>query len=296
VTAQPGLTRLLYSIAILAVTCVVGLAAWRLGYAELGYYLLRQDRDAGLRLASYRAVIDGKQIDGISDNASGLTYNPNTGTLFAAINRPPQVVELSIDGTVLRRVPVTGAWDLEGITHVGENTYLLADETRQRLYLVLIEADTKALWIESDAQLIVPIGWKGNRGIEGLSWDEHAKRLYAVKEKAPPRIVTIDGLTERSGDAKAKLHIADLTLPGALLLKDLSSLSILQSGHILLLSDESQLLVEYDADGSPIGVLPLRKGWHGLRATLPAAEGVAVGDRGQIFIVSEPNLFYRFEP
>ena len=29
---------------------------------------------------------------------------------------------------------------------------------------------------------------------------------------------------------------------------------------------------------------------------VPQAEGVAVGPRGEIFLISEPNLFYRFDP
>ena len=34
----------------------------------------------------------------------------------------------------------------------------------------------------------------------------------------------------------------------------------------------------------------------GLKANVPQAEGIAVGSRGEIFLVSEPNLFYRFDP
>jgi uncharacterized protein YjiK len=40
----------------------------------------------------------------------------------------------------------------------------------------------------------------------------------------------------------------------------------------------------------------LRQGWHGLKADVPQAEGIAVGPRGEIFVVSEPKLFYRFDP
>ena len=65
---------------------------------------------------------------------------------------------------------------------------------------------------------------------------------------------------------------------------------------MLLLSDESRLVVELDAQRRPSGMLLLRGGWHGLKANVPQAEGIAVGSRGEIFLVSEPNLFYRFDP
>jgi uncharacterized protein YjiK len=34
---------------------------------------------------------------------------------------------------------------------------------------------------------------------------------------------------------------------------------------------------------------------HGLSRRVPQAEGLAVGPDGAIYVLSEPNLFYRFE-
>ena len=67
------------------------------------------------------------------------------------------------------------------------------------------------------------------------------------------------------------------------------------TGHLLLLSDESALVVEYAADGQPISMMPLWRGLHGLRRKVPQPEGLAVGPDGAIYVLSEPNLFYRFE-
>lgn len=54
------------------------------------------------------------------------------------------------------------------------------------------------------------------------------------------------------------------------------------------------MLVEYEQGGAVLSVLPLWKGMHDLESSIGQAKGVAIGPQGDIFIVSEPNLFYRF--
>ena len=70
------------------------------------------------QLTGYQASIQHRPIDGIADNLSGLTYDTRTGTLFGVTNRPPAVVELSTEGQLLRRMPLRGVRDPEGIAHI----------------------------------------------------------------------------------------------------------------------------------------------------------------------------------
>jgi hypothetical protein len=55
-------------------------------------------------------------------------------------------------------------------------------------------------------------------------------------------------------------------------------------------------------DGPParpeelVSMMPLWRGWPGLKRSIPQAEGVTTDAQGALYIVSEPNLFYRFEP
>ena len=80
-----------------------------------------------------------------------------------------------------------------------------------------------------------------------------------------------------------------------LFLTDLSSLYYDKaSDHLLVLSDESRVVIELDRAGDPLGSLTLRGGNHGLTDDVPQAEGLAMDDRGSLYVVSEPNLFYRF--
>src|SRR5690606_40830262 len=81
-----------------------------------------------------------------------------------------------------------------------------------------------------------------------------------------------------------------------LFVRDLSSLDYdASTGHLLALSDESQLILEINADGRPISSLSLRAGRHGLQRNVPQAEGLAMDDKGRLYVVCEPNLFYVFE-
>ena len=79
----------------------------------------------------------------------------------------------------------------------------------------------------------------------------------------------------------------------SLFVRDISSLSYdARTGHSLVLSDESQLLLEVDASGHPVSFISLARGMNGLKQGIGQAEGVTLDADGTIYIVSEPNLFY----
>jgi uncharacterized protein YjiK len=290
--------------AVLAVCGALLIAAWRLGAFALGYYWISMiSQPAGATAASvwlpaYQVSINGRPVEGISENASGLTYNPRTGTLFTVINQPPNIAELTTDGKLVRSISLVGATDPEGITHVRDDHFILADEHEHQIYYIRIDASTTSVNLEGRPRIGLALDLKENLGFEGISWDSAGNRLFVTKEKSPLRVLEIGGLPELLDGSAIDLQIKEWKSPEAysLFMTDLSSLTFHEpTGHMLLLSHESRLIVEYDKEGEPVSIMPLWKGWHGLRHFVPQAEGIAIGENGDLFLLSEPNLFYRFE-
>jgi uncharacterized protein YjiK len=181
---------------------------------------------------------------------------------------------------------------------VRNDVFILADEHEHQIYYIRIDASTTSVNLEGCPRIGLALDLKENLGFEGISWDSVGKRLFVAKEKAPLRVLEISGLPELLDGSAIDLQIKEWKSPQAysLFMTDLSSLTFHEpTGHMLLLSHESRLIVEYDKEGEPVSIMPLWKGWHGLRHFVPQAEGIAIGENGDLFVLSEPNLFYRFE-
>lgn len=251
-----------------------------------------------LDLASYRVEVEALPIAGVSSDVSGLTYDPDRRSLLAITNKNPEIIELSLQGNVLRRIPVSGLEDPEAIEYVAPGLFVVADERLQTLVELRIDESTTAIDAKSVRRLSVGIERNGNKGFEGLAYDRARDRLFVAKEKKPMRIYEVSGFPSLGGNSERPLHIVnDEKRDAALPVRDLSSLHFhAASGHLLLLSDESRLIVELDAQGQPQERLTLRKGRHGLAKNVPQAEGLTMDDAGRLYVVSEPNLFYVFAP
>lgn len=250
----------------------------------------------GIGLSSYRVTIEARSIDGLQRNVSGLTYNAATGTLFAAINRPSAIAELSTEGQLLRHIPLPELGDPEGITHIAGELFLVSDESDNELHWLRIRSGVQTAEIVAFARLPSDFEHRDNLGFEGVSWDEASGELLVVNEKRPRRVLIVHGL-QPAGVPSSAIEVIEWSPRSWLGLfgRDLASVTTHgPSGNLLILSEESAIMAEYSRGGELLGVMPLWCGLHGLKRTVPQAEGIALGPDGAIYIVSEPNLFYVF--
>jgi len=293
------LVRLFLALAVIGLL-LLGWAGQEFRLFERGWFNLKtwwQPAGQSIGLDRYRVVVEAQPVDGLDDDISALTYDPDRKTLFTVTNARSELIELSLDGRILRRVPLTGFGDPEAVEYVGPNSYVITDERQQRLIRVRLEDDTMFLDAADAEQLSLGIGLNGNKGFEGLAYDSAGKRLFVAKERDPMLIYEVHGFPHDNPEKPYAVHVVqDRKRDSRLFVRDLSSLQFDErSGHLLALSDESRLVLELDVEGRPLSTLSLRKGFQGLRATVPQAEGIAMDETGTIYLVSEPNLFYVFK-
>jgi len=107
------------------------------------------------------------------------------------------------------------------------------------------------------------------------------------------QLISIRGLL--NNEESMEISIEPDFKPSKLFMDDLSGLHFDPvTRHLLFLSDEAKLVSEVSLDGKTISFLELEKSFSGLKDDVPQAEGIAMDDAGNIYICSEPNLFYVF--
>ncbi|MFT0865323.1 SdiA-regulated domain-containing protein [Pseudomonas sp. CAM1A] len=249
------------------------------------------ERQESIWLPSYVVDIDAKPLPGMErDEASDLAFNPHTRSLFAVMGKHPFLVELTLDGDVLRKIPLVGWSNPEGVAVLEDGQIAIVDERNHDLTMVKVDAGTTSLNRADYQPHDLGETDEGNKGFEAIAWDLMRQRLVIGAER-PPKMFTwgTDGRSPLKGD-KQPLASDELDL------RNLSALGIdPRTGHLLALSADSNMLLELDEKGDQVSFMTLLGGFNGLADTIPRAEGVAMDDQGNLYIVSEPNLFYRFK-
>lgn len=229
-----------------------------------------------------------RQLPGVR-NLSSLTLHKEQGYLYATLNKPATLLKLSFEGEILHSVPLHFITDAETIEHISGNIFAAIDESTSELFFFTVDHDM-TLTLRSSIPL--PPFEKKNRGFEGLAWNMDEHILYAAKERKPHAIYSWS-LSESLFSAE---RIERDNVPYQVKVDDISALDY-SNGRLLLLSDESRLLLETNTAGdSWTEVLNLTRGNHGLVTDLPQPEGVVRAQDGSIYIASEPDLIIRFRP
>ncbi|MBJ9974635.1 SdiA-regulated domain-containing protein [Pseudomonas sp. S75] len=253
--------------------------------------LSKAERKQSVWLPGYSVDIDAKHLPGMADDeASDVSFNPVTRTLFAVMGKNPFLVELSLDGDVLRQIALVGWSNPEGVAVLDDGQIAIVDEREHDLTLVKVDASTSSLNRSDFPRYDLGESADQNKGFESIAWDPAHQRLV-IGEERPPRLYTwaSDGRSPLVGDKQP--------LPNDQLdLRNLSALAVdRRTGHLLALSADSNLLLELDENGRQVSFMTLLGAFNGLQSRIPRAEGVTMDDEGNLYIVSEPALFYRFK-
>ncbi|WP_349972663.1 SdiA-regulated domain-containing protein [Pseudomonas caspiana] len=285
-----------YGLLLLVVVIGYGIA-WAMHWDDRGLLWLGErfespaERKASVWLPDYVVDVDAKLLPGMEDDeASDVSYNPVTKTLFAVMGKNPFLVELTLKGDVLRKIPMVGWSNPEAIAVMENGFMAISDERQHHLTIVKVTPQTTTLNIADFPEYDLGPSRNQNKAFEGTAWDPRRQQLLLGEER-PPAIFTwaSDGSDILKGE-KQKVVSKSLDL------RNLSSLTVEpRTGHTLALSAESHMLLELDENGEQVSFMTLLGGFNGLKDTIPRAEGVAFDDDGNLYIVSEPNLFYSFK-
>jgi uncharacterized protein YjiK len=256
-----------------------------------------QAPDKNIWLPDFKATIQAKPLKGVTD-LSGITYDFDRGRLLGITNGDPmEILVLNRNGDLLDRYPLIGFEDTEGLAYIGGGRVVIADERLQQLDVVTLPDTPGPIHIEQAQFLAIGVNLSThNKGFEGVTYDAANDRIFAIKERDPRQLYSVTGMLASIG-GPLQIRIKDLTswVNRSVHTGDLSEgYYDPRTGHLLLLSDESANITELDEKGDFVSILSLRSQAGDLKRTVPQGEGMTMDSDGELYVVSEPNLFYRF--
>ncbi|SDY41817.1 SdiA-regulated domain-containing protein [Pseudomonas sp. NFIX28] len=256
-----------------------------------------QVRQRSIWLPDYQFV-QRLQLPGIVANASDIVYVRERNSYFVVVNSPAQLYEYSEDFVLKARVDLVDFEDPEALAYDGKGHLLIGEERRQSVVTLplakldgpIVRGDLGTLTIAEQAD--------NNRGLEGMAFDADTQVLFASQEQRPIRLFEVAGVVQPAPEALADpTYQAAVSMLGVqrLRMEDVSALHYdPHTRHLLILSDQSRLLAEFDSGYTPVSFMDLEQGFNGLDQSMPQAEGVTLGAQRDLLIVSEPNLLYRY--
>lgn len=269
---------------------------------RLFYLFQTATQDASLRAATlwlpdYQVAVDAQPVATVDDNLSGLTFDERRDHLWAVVNSPEELLALGKDGSFIARYPLEGFEDVEGITYLGDDLLVVVEERSHTVVIMPVPTQPGALRREDFQSFTVGTPSGDNEGFEGVGYDRAGDRLFVVKEHSPRELFEIQGIKASLG-GPLNPTIIDRSdwIVGKGMASDLASVHFDEhTRHLLLLSDEAKMMLELDSEGGLVSFRSLWRGLAGLGSSVPQAEGMTLDDQGNLYLVSEPNLFYSFQ-
>jgi uncharacterized protein YjiK len=242
----------------------------------------------------------------LAQEASAVTYDPDTDSLFVVGDGGTSVVQVSKTGALINSMTLaqgsspqgTEFYDTEGIAYVGGGKFVLSEERDRKLNLFTYVPNTT---LTRAAVQTVKLGTTiGNTGIEGLTNDPQTGGFVVVKEADPEGIfqtgVDFAAGTATNGSPTTE-NSTDLFNPALAGLSDFSDVFALSNlttltgpdkSHLLILSQEAGKIVNVDRAGTVSSSLTIVKDADNpLTVPNQSHEGLAMDNDGKLYVVSE---------
>ena len=243
----------------------------------------------------------------LAQEASGVTYNWDTHTLFVVGDGGTSVAQVNNKGQLINSMTLaqgnspqgTEFYDPEGITYIGNNTFVMVEERDRQT--VKFEYNAGTTLTRSMTQTVKLGTYVDNIGIEGLSYDPQTAGYICVKEKSPEGIFQT-GIDFAAGTATNgspttvnSVNLCDPALANVLDIADVFALSNLpalsgqaNSGNLLLLSQESVKIENIDRTGVISSSLTIvNDPGNPLSAAEHQHEGITMDNEGFLYTVCE---------
>lgn len=222
-----------------------------------------------------------------TNNFSGCCILPSSRELLVVVNYPPALNVYDLAGHYLRSITLQGFSDTEGVCLYSGESNLVAVVEEDVTDITVFPLAPETTLIRKADHTVIHMGLTfgtGNTGIEGIVHDPFNDCFYAVKERIP---IAVYRVRRDSGGAYRTDVLFDAPRRLGALCSDLSDLFYDPfRGRLMILSDESNRLVECDLAGRVNGTLSVL-------AAQP--EGVAIDGSGHdLHIIGEPRAHYRY--
>jgi len=284
------------------VSVVAGPAALNLAnYVRVGRYNLPEPTRTALPAGTPTSNLLGQE-------ASGVTYNWDTDTLFIVGDGGRSVTQVSKTGQLINTMTLalrngapqgTDFYDPEGITYIGAGQFVMTEERDRQLVRFTYAAGTTLS--RAGAQTVKLGTFDDNTGTEGLSWDPQTSGFIVLKEKSPIGVFqtgvdfAAGTATNGSPTAANSTNLFDTTKLGMTDVADVFALSNLpslsgqpQASHLLVLGQENARVVLVDRGGNIQSTLNISSDpGNPLNAADQQHEGITMDRAGNIYIVNE---------
>lgn len=253
------------------------------------------EQKASIWLNDYQAVIQAKPIPQLKKaETSGLAWHAPSNTLFTVTGKIPKLAQLSLTGELLREIDLLGVVDTEGVEILSDGRFAVVDERLATLSIFPLPTQNQ---IDLSKELQFKLGdlvpdllYPDNKGLEGVAWDFANGRFILAKERNPHTLYAVEFDLENDQVGTITALPAD-----SLIVRDISGLSFdRRTEHLLVLSDDSSMLLELDEKFKPVSFISFLRGFNGLSKSIKQPEGITIDGQGTIYVVGEPNLFYSF--